>query len=81
MKYTYEDIVGRLRQDVVTVTFEKINGETREMACTLQESYIPNEMLPKGTGRAKTHDTVSAYDIKAQGWRSFRVELVKNIMA
>lgn len=74
----YEDYKYALRHHICEVTFEKANGEERIMTCTLQDDFIPQDMKPKGTGKAKTHDTVSAYDIKAQGWRSFRIASVKN---
>lgn len=81
-----DSILDTLRQGVATVTFTKVNGDERVMDCTLRSDLIPEAMLPKTDGNLsltegvdRTVNVVRAYDIKAEGWRSFRVENVKNI--
>ena len=69
----YETIKEALGREMMVISFTKIDGERRDMTCTLQDKFIPETNRPKGTGAAKSHDTISAYDIEAQGWRSFRV--------
>ena len=75
-----DDIVESLREGVRTVTFTKVNGEERVMECTLKMDMIPESMQPKtdDQGVQATIDVVRAYDVKAEGWRSFRVENVTN---
>lgn len=75
-----EDIVESLREGVRTVTFTKVNGEERVMDCTLKMDMIPESMHPKtdDQGVQATINVVRAYDVKAEGWRSFRVENVTN---
>lgn len=69
---------GLLREAVVTVTFFKVNGETRIMDCTLMESQIPDDKQPKGTSTRKvSEDTIAVFDIKKQDWRSFRFDSIK----
>jgi hypothetical protein len=69
---------GLLKETIVTVTFFKINGEQRIMDCTLDESKIPNEKLPKGTSK-KTPPTesIAVFDTQKQDWRSFRFDAIK----
>ena len=74
------------------VEFSKVNGERREMPCTLKESLIPPQPV-------KVHETntdnpidfpktkkdnpnvVSAWCLDKQAWRSFRVDSVLSIKA
>lgn len=68
------EILEALFNNIVTVTFTKVNGDERVMSCTLQEKY-----LPEGTGsiEPKVQSAQSVWDIKAEGWRSFRWDNVK----
>ena len=65
-----------LRVGPVKVTFTKKDGETRVMTCTLEESTIPEEFRPKPlaegqTPRKRSEDSISVWDLNANGWRSF----------
>lgn len=74
------ELLERLRQNIVLVSFLKVNGEPRQMRATLIPSYIttndtrnsvdPNANLPEQSGR------VNVWDVDAQGWRSFLLERV-----
>lgn len=77
---TREDMVEALRAGYCTVTFNKVNGEERVMDCTLKEDYIPEAERPKtdDDGVQRTIDVIRVYDVRAAGWRSFRVENVTN---
>ena len=74
-----------LGQQVMTVDFVKKNGDRRVMVCTLSESLIPKDQLPKGKKEKKedkdsTEDKLCAvYDINAKGWRSFTWDKVNKI--
>lgn len=76
---TREEMVDALRQKVCTVTFNKVNGEERIMECTLVNDMIPENLRPSDDeGVQRTLDVIRAYDVRAAGWRSFRVENVTN---
>ena len=66
-----------LIDDIVKVTFTKVNGETRVMKCTLQEQFLPTQtdieeaILNK---KEKSDINMSVWDVEAKGWRSFRIE-------
>ena len=74
-----EWIRGMLRNEIVTVTFEKLDGTTREMRCTLIESKIPDEMKPKNSGKAQSDESIAVFDLEKQAWRSFRYDSVRRI--
>jgi len=70
-----------LHMGPVTVTFTKKDGDTRVMKCTLEESAIPNEFRPKPLAegqapRKRSEDSISVWDMNANGWRSF---IYKNV--
>ena len=81
MIFTKENLNELLRNNVVTVTFTKVNGEERVMTCTLLSEHIPNAPKANGTvvPRTSNNDVVSVWDINANGWRSFRVNNVKSV--
>lgn len=65
-----------LRMGPVTVTFTKKDGDTRVMECTLKEASIPEEFRPKPLAegqapRKRNDDSLSVWDLNANGWRSF----------
>ena len=80
--YTKKEIFESIRKDICTVSFKKVNGEIRHMDCTLMESEMPFEVikrLSKTSDKPKkaTNDKVMAvWDVKAAGWRSFRIDSV-----
>ncbi len=68
-----------LREQEVTVFFKKSDGTERELICTLSESQIPVEKLPKNTGKAKNEQVLPVFDVEKQEWRSFRWDSVTRI--
>jgi hypothetical protein len=60
--------------ETVTVTFKKVDGTIREMACTLKEGIRPEVKDPK---ISDTLCTVWATDVAA--WRSFKFENITKI--
>jgi len=81
MIFTRDGLIDVLRSNVVTVTFTKVNGDERVMTCTLLSEHIPNAPTTNGQVVVKetSSNTVSVWDVNANGWRSFRVENVKSI--
>ena len=80
---TRDEMLNELREGVCTVTFTKKNGEERVMDCTLLMDLIPEAMKPKSDGNFQegvdaTIQLVKVYDVKAEGWRSFLADQVKN---
>ena len=85
MEYTMdrEYIVDRLKQGLLEVTFNKVNGDERVMTCTLKEGIVPaatkKDPLSQKKVREVNPEVVSVWDTSAKGWRSFRLTNVTNI--
>jgi len=69
-----------LKGNVARVKFKKVNGEIRDMLCTLREDLIPAAVSEPTTLVKRQHETsdqvVAVYDIESEGWRSFRIDSV-----
>lgn len=79
----------QLQNGVVTVVFEKKDGTERTMRCTLSDLYVPQvepQMLSEYDGNVpkstrQLNDSVQpVWDIDAGGWRSFRLDSIKQIL-
>ena len=73
-----EQILKDLHEGVVTVSFLKLNGDRRDMQCTLNADFLP---LVEDDGKEKKKrpenpDVQSVWDVNAKGWRSFRWDRV-----
>jgi len=73
-----------LHMGPLTVTFTKKDGEERVMTCTLKEDNIPIESRPKvlaegETPKKRNDNTISVWDLNANGWRSFVLANVKRV--
>jgi len=76
-------MVQALKSGLSEVTFTKVNGDLRIMTCTLDNSIMPEDMRPKDDAPTKVPnpEVIAAYDVEADGWRSFRVENVTNFVS
>jgi len=77
---TREEMIEALTQGDCRVIFKKVNGEERDMLCTLNEDHIPkasqSDPLSQKKVRAVNEEVIPVWDVTAQGWRSFRVDSV-----
>ena len=72
-----EYIKGMLSEDILKIIFTKMNGDVREMYCTLQDEFIPehkNYHKKTATKREKNLSVLSVIDVEKADWRSFRIE-------
>lgn len=78
---TFENLKEILKDNVVVVDFNKLNGDRRVMSCTLDETVIPAIEKSKrdSTTLKKTQENISVWDINANGWRSFRYDRVNQV--
>ncbi len=78
-----EWLADLLKNEKVTISFTKVNGDLRDMTCTLKEMLIPAEQLKKTQVKESTADkeptNQPVYDVNAQGWRSFRYDSITQI--
>lgn len=75
-----EEMITELQQRECRVIFTKINGEERNMVCTLQEDVLPpakkDDPLTQKKVRAVNEQTIVAWDVNKSAFRSFRVDNV-----
>lgn len=75
-----DEMMVLLRSGVCNVTFTKVNGESRDMRCTLVRDMIPEDKVPKtpeADEPAKVNEAViRVFDLIKSDWRSFKVESV-----
>jgi len=72
-------MIKQLRERDCRVIFKKVNGEERDMICTLREEVIPsftydNNTDPKTNGYSDI--AIRVIDVNKGEWRSFRVDSV-----
>jgi len=72
-----EYMIGELQQRVCRVIFKKVNGEERDMMCTLIEDVLPDakkdDPISQKKVRAVNVETIVAFDTMKGAFRSFRV--------
>jgi len=77
---THNEYTDKLKRGVFEVTFNKISGEQRIMNCTLHPRVLPKavkeDTMSQKKVRELNEEVVSVWDVKASGWRAFRVENV-----
>ena len=82
MNWDKEAIINDLHQKVCKVVFTKVNGDTRVMHATLNESLLPQQVDLEEHIQKKTKkpnpDVLAVYDVDANGWRSFRWDSLKD---
>lgn len=80
---TREELMKQLAEEVLTVTFLKLDGDQRVMTCTLVPTMIPKatveDPLSQKKVRAINEKVCSVWDVNAQGWRSFRYDRVQKV--
>ena len=80
----YNQILDLVKNNVVEVTFTKLNGDKRVMTCTLIESYLPvatkDDAMSQKKVRELNTEAMSVWDVNANGWRSFRLDRVTKLI-
>lgn len=80
---TKDELKKLLEEEVVEVTFTKLDGDKRVMTCTLREDLKPQatktDPLSQKKVRQISDKVISVWDMKAKGWRSFRYERVEKV--
>ena len=74
---TRQEMITMLKESECRVIFKKVNGEERDMRCTLMESILPElKSKPDDNKRQPNESIVRAFDINKQEFRSFKVDNV-----
>jgi hypothetical protein len=81
-EFVRSDLQTQLRDEILEVTFTKVNGDKRVMNCTLMEQIMPTittEEKKDTTDKKVNEDILSVWDIDSKGWRSFRINTVTRV--
>lgn len=73
---TREYMVAELKQRVCRVIFKKVNGEERDMQCTLMEAALVTAGDKHDPNKQRNENTIACWDTLKNEWRSFRVDNV-----
>jgi len=72
-------MLEELRSRTCRVIFKKVDGDERDMQCTLQENILPEKYQVRSDDKTKGQPNeaiIRAWDINKEAFRSFRVENV-----
>ena len=74
---TREYMISELQKRVCRVIFKKVNGEERDMQCTLIEDVLPpakkDDPVSQKKVRAVNEEVIVAFDTLKGEFRSYRV--------
>lgn len=80
---TKEELINLLKNNLVEVTFTKLDGDERVMPCTLMESYLPpakkDDPLTQKKVREISDKVIAVWAVESEGFRSFRYDRVKKV--
>ena len=87
LQITKDELVEKLQNEIVQLSFTKADGSERHMVSTKNIVHIPQEFHPKTdkvvkldeNGNVIESDNVTVWDMEAKGWRSFNFSKVKAI--
>ena len=77
-----EAILNALHRGVQRITFTKVNGDIREMKCTLKKDIIEKEsgiIFEESKIKEYSPDVIRVFDTDIKEWRSFRFKSVLSI--
>lgn len=81
---TKTELLNLLTENVLEVTFNKLDGDERVMQCTLIANMLPPATKTDALSQTKIRNleekTVVVWDINANGWRSFRYDRLKKVI-
>lgn len=75
-----------LQTKTAEVTFTKLNGDVRVMTCTLNPTLLPTKVVTEGEEEKPAriiknpNNSLPVYDINAEGWRSFVIKNVTQVL-
>jgi hypothetical protein len=78
-----DEIVTMLQSGICEVTFTKVNGELRNMPCTLKSDLLPvidAQNISESKTRKTNVDNLSVWCTDKNEWRSFKVANVQKIV-
>ncbi len=68
-----EEMLEKLRAGECRVIFTKLNGEQRDMRCTLNMDMILEDKRPTNGSTEYSTEMIRAFDLNKQEFRTFKV--------
>ena len=65
-----------LASDILKVLFTKVNGDSREMYCTLQDEFVPEHKKYFSESKKNNLEVLAVFDMEKADWRSFRIDSI-----
>jgi len=82
LEQKYNLAVSALKEQQCVINFTKVNGEERNMVCTLQDVHMPaagQMLLEEIADTSVNHNIVTVWCLENQAWRSMRTENINYI--
>ena len=80
---TRQELLDLLRDNIVSITFDKLNGDERTMKCTLIAELLPKADKEDKLSQTKVRNLEDAvfvvWSLEANAWRSFRYDRLKKV--
>ena len=76
---TRNEMMEMLQTSQCRVIFTKLNGEERNMICTLKDDVIQKankDPITQKKVRDLNEEVLAVWDVNKEGWRSFRISNV-----
>ena len=74
-----EELVTRLRNDVLEIEFNRVDGEYRHMTATLVPQFLPKQLDEENSNHKSNPNVVALWDVNKGAWRSVRLDRVISI--
>lgn len=69
-----------LKDNILDVSFTKVDGTLRNMKCTLKPTLLPDSAFLTADERERSYtvseDVLPVWDVEKNAWRSFRIDSV-----
>lgn len=74
-----QDLINRLKEQIVHVEFEKADGNPRLMLATLNQDFISAPISENSdTPKKKNEQVITVWDCEKEDWRAFRLDRLRN---
>lgn len=76
------ELIEWLKHGVCTINFTKVDGTIRDMECTLNSHYLPDQVdIEEQIQTRKPNESILAvWDTINNGWRSFRIDSINYVI-
>ena len=74
---TKQNLKEILKNNVISISFTKVDGSKREMKCTLKEELLPELQVSSSLSKKQENEHVlPVWDLEKNSFRSFRIDSV-----